>query len=159
MNVTRHNSYFTFIWLNNSWTVRSNNSCSGLASQSVFNFNHIMLWDTISNYNYQFYFSLNSFKNGISCKCRGNINNWSFTLSDFFCFLTILKNWDSQMGCSCFFWVNSSNHFCFIFKSLLSMERPLISSNSLTNNSCMLINPYVGFSLCSISKTEFTDFS
>lgn len=49
VDVPRHNSNLAFVWLNNSWTVRSNNARFILRSEGMLDSDHVMLWDTVGN--------------------------------------------------------------------------------------------------------------
>lgn len=146
MNVTWHDSNFAFIWFNNSWTVGSDHSGHRLRSESIFNSDHIMLRNTISNGDNKFKLSFNSFNDSGSSKRRGNINNGSLASSFFFGLSAIFENWKAKVGATCFFRIDSSYHLSFIIKSLLGLESSFFSSNTLTDHFSVFINPDMGFS-------------
>lgn len=75
MNISGHNSDFTFIWLNNSWAVRSNNSGVSLGSQSVLDSDHFVLWDTVSDDNDQINLGLDGLDDGSRSEWGWDIDN------------------------------------------------------------------------------------
>lgn len=84
MDKSGHDTDLTFVGLDNTGTVRSNHSGDLLGSKGVFNSDHIMLGDTISNGNNKVKFGLNGIDDGIGGKGWGDIDDRGVTSSLFF---------------------------------------------------------------------------
>ena len=125
MNIAWHNSYFALIWLDDSRTVGTNDPSLILGSESMLHFDHIMLRDTVGNHYNELDFSLHGFDDGIGSSWRRDINHGSIATGVFLGITTIFEDWQSQMGCSRLFWVDSPNHLRAILESLLCLEGSL----------------------------------
>ena len=76
------------IYLNDAWTVRTNQSRFRLTNQFMFDLDHVLLGDSFSNTNNQRYFCIYCFNNGRSSKGRRNIDRGGIST----CLFSSLKN-------------------------------------------------------------------
>ncbi|RHN52551.1 hypothetical protein MtrunA17_Chr6g0481771 [Medicago truncatula] len=92
MNVTWHDTDFTFPRLDDTRTVWSYQSSFGLSVECCFNSYHIMLRNPFSNTNNKIQLSFNRFHNSSSSKRRRNINNRSIRFRFSFRFRNRIEN-------------------------------------------------------------------
>lgn len=149
MDVTRHDSDFASITvsgLNDSGTVRSNESSFVLRSHDRFNSDHIESGDTFSNANDEINFSLNSFEDSSSSKWRRNVNDGSFSSGLLHTVSDIGKDGETHVLTSSFVRVNSTDNLSSVIKRSSSVERSVLTGHTLNKEFSVLVDENSGLS-------------
>jgi len=131
MDVTRHDTDFTLTWLDDTWAVRSDETCFVLGLHDGFDLDHIESGDSFSDADNEVHLSFNSFQDGISSERGRNIDDGSVGISGSLGFSDRAVDGESKMLRTGLALVNTTNDLSAISKSLFSVESTLNTSKLL----------------------------
>merc|ERR1719223_921072 len=105
----------------------------------MLDFGHVLLRDTLRDGNYEGNFILNCVKDGISAEGGWDVDNGCVGLDALHCLGYGVEDGKVEVGGAAFLGGDAAYHIGSVFDGLLAVECSLLSSESLTNDTGILI--------------------
>lgn len=109
MDVAGHDSNLALTWLDDSWTVWSNQASLALRSHYAFDLDHVQGWNSLGNADNQIDLCLDGLQNGVSGEWGWHIDHGSLSSGLRFGIGDGSENGQTQMRAACFATVHSTN--------------------------------------------------
>mmetsp|Transcript_4825 Transcript_4825/g.12161 ORF Transcript_4825/g.12161 Transcript_4825/m.12161 type:complete len:305 (+) Transcript_4825:47-961(+) len=144
VNISRHDTNLALICLNDTRAVRTDQSTLGLLTQSVLDLNHVLLGNTLSNAYNKGDLGLNGVQDRVRGKRRRNVYDCCVRLDTIHGLLHSVENRKSKVSTSTLLGSHSANHLGSVGNSLLGVESTLLAGKTLTDHSCIFVDPNIG---------------
>lgn len=125
MDVARHDTDLALARLNDSGTVRSDQSGLVLGLHDRFHFDHVHGGDSLGDANHEVHFSLDGLENSVGSERRRHIDDGSLGSGGGLGFSAVLEDGEVEVGGSGLSLVNSSDDLSAIGDRLLGVEGAL----------------------------------
>ena len=130
MDVTRHDTNFALVWLDNTWAVWSDQASFVLRFHDRLDLDHVKGWNALRDADNEVHLSLDSLQDGVGGERRWNVDDGGFSIGGRLGFGHGTENRQAKMLSAGLALIDSTDDLGAVGESLLRVERTLVNQKT-----------------------------